>query len=82
MIHARTHARTHAHGANYNLPPASRAGDNKREGPAQVNEKKWDEVLKLGGTSLVMALGNRQMNRTAAEMLPAFDERGRIPPLV
>ena len=25
--HARTHARTHTHGANYNLPPASRAGD-------------------------------------------------------
>ena len=24
-----THARTHTHGANYNLPPASRAGDNK-----------------------------------------------------
>ena len=23
-----THARTHTHGANYNLPPASRAGDN------------------------------------------------------
>ena len=22
------HARTHTHGANYNLPPASRAGDN------------------------------------------------------
>ena len=22
--------RTHTHGANYNLPPASRAGDNKR----------------------------------------------------
>ena len=28
MTHVRTHARTHAHGANYNLPPASRAGDN------------------------------------------------------
>ena len=32
MTHARTHAcihaRTHTHGANYNLPPASRAGDN------------------------------------------------------
>ena len=25
-----THARTHAHGANYDLPPASRAGDNYR----------------------------------------------------
>ena len=24
-----THTRTHACGANYNLPPASRAGDNK-----------------------------------------------------
>ena len=33
VTHARTqarmHARTHAHGANYNLPPASRAGDKK-----------------------------------------------------
>ena len=28
VTHARTHTRTHAHGANYNLPPASRAGDN------------------------------------------------------
>ena len=27
-MHARMHARTHAHGANYDLPPASRAGDN------------------------------------------------------
>ena len=26
-MHARTDARTHTHGANYNLPPASRAGD-------------------------------------------------------
>ena len=29
MTHARTHSRTHTHGANYNLLPASRAGDNK-----------------------------------------------------
>ena len=29
MTHARTHARTHTHGANYNLPPASRVGDKK-----------------------------------------------------
>ena len=29
MTHARTDACTHTHGANYNLPPASRAGDNK-----------------------------------------------------
>ena len=27
VTHARTHPRTHTHGANYNLPPASRAGD-------------------------------------------------------
>ena len=27
MTHARTHAHTHTYGANYNLPPASRAGD-------------------------------------------------------
>ena len=26
------HARTHTHGANYNLPPASRAGDHKLGG--------------------------------------------------
>ena len=26
-----THARMHTHGANYNLPPASRAGDNDFE---------------------------------------------------
>ena len=25
-----THARTHTHGANYNLPPASRAGDKNK----------------------------------------------------
>ena len=29
MTHACTHARTHTHGANYNLPPASREGDKK-----------------------------------------------------
>ena len=31
-----THARTHAHGANYNLPPASRAGDNKAKTQNQL----------------------------------------------
>ena len=28
-----THARTHTHGANYNFPPARRAGDNKNYVP-------------------------------------------------
>ena len=28
VVVSETHSRTHTHGANYNLPPVSRAGDN------------------------------------------------------
>ena len=40
-----THARTHTHGANYNLPPASRAGDNMI--PVQALIKCFTSILSL-----------------------------------
>ena len=43
MTHARTYARTHTHGANYNLPPASRAGDNKMSNTCH-NEETYGKI--------------------------------------
>ena len=50
------HARTHTHGANYNLPPASRAGDNNThadEGTEyEENTEFFVDMVKRGENSL------------------------------
>ena len=54
----RTHARTHAHGANYDLPPASRAGDNDVMPKADIGKSKNNMATHTSNISLVTISAN------------------------